>query len=83
MERDPIEGSWTYQRIIKEGRKEGRVEEAHRIIEILAQARFPDLLPLLQSLIAPLTDEAKLQKIFLLVGTANTAAEVQQALSDL
>lgn len=64
------------------GREEGRVENARQAIEALTQARFPNLLPLIKSPIALLTDEAKLQKILLMVGTAHDAEEFRQSWFD-
>jgi len=83
MLRDFFEGSWTFQETLKEGRVEGRVEEAHQNIEALAQARFPDLLAFVKERIATLSDLSKLQEILILVGTARTQEEIRRPLMAL
>ncbi len=80
MLRDFFEGSWTFQETLKEGMEKGRVEEARQNIELLAQARFPDLLAFIKKQLVSLADLSKLQEILLLVGTAKTAEEVEQSL---
>ena len=76
MLRDYLEDSWTFQETLEEG----GVKQTHRNIEAMVQARFPDLLALVRSRIAFLTDLAKLQQVLITIGTAQTAEEVEESL---
>jgi hypothetical protein len=89
-----FENSQVYRDIEQKGRKEGReegreegieegsVKEARRLIEVVAQARFPDLFPALKNQVEQLNDLKKLREISLLISTAHTAEEVEQSLPD-
>ncbi len=84
MLREFLQDSWTFQQTLEEGRVEGRiegrVEEVQRNIETMVQARFPDLCDFVKSKIAFLADREKLQRILLIVGTAQAKEEVERFL---
>jgi hypothetical protein len=67
---------------IEKGIEEGSVKEARRLIETIAQARFPDLFTSFKNQVEQLNDLKKLREISLLVSTAHTAKEVEQSLND-
>jgi hypothetical protein len=84
MIEDDLKDNWLYQNIAKEerekGLEQGRVKEVQRNIEVLAEARFSDLLAFVTERIASLTDLTKLHEILILVGTARTTDEIKQSL---
>lgn len=80
MLKDIIQDSWLFLKVLEEGREEGREEGFERSIEVMVQARFPDLLTFVKDRLASLADRSKLQEILILVGTARTEEEVRQSL---
>ncbi len=97
--RDFIKDSWIFQQILEEGRVEGieegrvegiekgrvegRAEGQIRSIEAVMLARFPDVWFLTRRKIMAMIDSEKLQKILLLVATAQSEHEVEQYLRQL
>ena len=58
------------------------MKEAQQNIEVVTQARFPDLLPFVQSRVESMDDLARLRELLVLVSTAQNADEVKQGLAD-
>jgi hypothetical protein len=68
---------------LERGLERGLEQGLCQSIEIVTHARFPDLLFLIKSQIASLTDQEQLQKILSVVSTANSEDELRQFLSAL
>ena len=67
---------------LEKGLQQGQVKEAQQNIEVVTQARFPDLLPFVHSRVESLDDLARLRELLVLVSTAQNADEVKQGLAD-
>ena len=65
---------------LEEGLEQGVAQGQRQSIEIVTQARFPDLLVLVKNRISFLTDEEKLQKILSVVSAAHSSEEVRHYL---
>ena len=87
MLRDLLEDSWTFRQTrdegIAQGLEEGRVNGLRQGVEAMVLARFPRLFVQIKGQLASLADPAVLQKILIVVGTAQTDDEVKQSLSAL
>ena len=74
-----IEETPTYQRLVKKG----ELLNARRSIEIVAQARFPRLLPQVRDGIERIDDLEKLHEILQMMSTARTAKSIREYLLTL
>ena len=87
MLRDLLEDSWPFRQTrdegIAQGLEEGRVNGLRQGVEAMVLARFPRLFVQIKGQLASLADPAVLQKILIVVGTAQTDDEVKQSLSAL
>jgi hypothetical protein len=86
MLQDTLRDSWLYQKVLGEGREEGReegiFEQALNSIETVTRVRFPKLLASVKELIASFTDVAKLREVLSIVASAKSEEELKRALSD-
>ena len=78
-----LKDNWVYQKMLDEGREEGRIEGARNSIETVARARFPELLAYVKDQLVSVADEATLQDILNMIVTAETASDLRQVLSAL
>ncbi|HEY0756227.1 MAG TPA: hypothetical protein VGD98_19885 [Ktedonobacteraceae bacterium] len=81
MIKDSLQDTWLYKELYVEAQEEAHEKGHEEDIKALVQVRFLELLPFVQSMLASLADRSKLQEILILVGTAQTADELQQALA--
>lgn len=74
-----IEDTPTYKRLVQQG----RIEEAHEMLMLLVQKRFPSLTTLARMKTENMTDLEKLQEISLEISTARLAREARKYLAEL
>lgn len=83
MLQDSLRESWTYQKVLEEGRaegyEEGRVQVARETITLFAEKRFPATLTCVQERLEQISDLQTLHEIEEALFSANTEDEARQA----